>query len=118
MGGGVAQLLDDGGEEEGECVEWQGHGVEAQPVKPALVVGESGAHVGPGKGLVVGCVRGVLEARIDVGALWLREEGCGGWVVVDEEVGEEGDDDCEESFLWFCQYVALGKLGPEEDIRG
>jgi hypothetical protein len=67
--------------------------VEAKTVQPAFVVAESGADVRPGECLVVGCVAVAFEARVDVGSFGLAEEGCGGGVVVDEEVREEGDDD-------------------------
>jgi len=91
--GGVAELADDGGEEEGECVQGERHCVEAEAVQPAFIVADSGADIRPGEYLVVGCVAVAFEARVDVGSFGLAEEGCGGGVVVDEEVSGEGDDD-------------------------
>ena len=67
--------------------------MEAEAVQPAFIVAESGADVRPGECLVVGCVAVAFEARMNVGSFGLAEEGCGGGVVVDKEVREEGDDD-------------------------
>ena len=43
----VAEVFDDGWEEEREGVEGEGHGVEAESVEPAFVVFEGGADVDP-----------------------------------------------------------------------
>ena len=67
--------------------------MEAETVQPAFIVAESGDDVRPGEWLVVGCVAVAFEARVDVGSFGLAKEGCGGGVVVDEEVRQEGDDD-------------------------
>ena len=67
--------------------------MEAETVQPAFIVADSGADVRPGECLVIGCVAVAFEARVDVGSFVLAEEGCGRGVVVDEEVGGEGDDD-------------------------
>jgi hypothetical protein len=87
--------------------------VESESVEPTFVVSESRANIGPGKGLIVGCI-GVLEASMDEGALVICEEGCGGWVVVDKEVGTHGDDYGEESFLLHLVRIDMRA----KDIRG
>ncbi len=98
MCGGVAEFFDDGGEEEGEGVEGERHGVEAEAVEPAFVVFEGGDYVAPFEGFGVVCV-GAFEACLDEGSFGLGEEGRCGGVVVDEEVGDHGDNDGQDSFL-------------------
>ncbi len=73
--------------------------MKAKAIEPTLVISESRFDVGPSKLLIIGCVRGGLEPRVDKGALGFGEEGCGERVIVNKEVGEEGDNNGQESFL-------------------
>jgi len=47
FGSFVTEGVDDGWEEEGECVEGERHGVEPEAVEPAFVIAEGGDDVGP-----------------------------------------------------------------------
>ena len=73
--------------------------MEAQAVKPTFVVCKSGADVVPGEAFEVVCVC-VFKPGLDEGAFGFCEERCGGWVIVDEEVGCYCEDYGEESFLY------------------
>lgn len=98
--GGVAEGGDDAGQEEGEGVEGQAERVEGEAVQPAFGVAERGEDGRPGERLVVGGVRVGFQAGRDEGALGLGEEFGGRRVVVDEEVGGDGDEYGEDTFLW------------------
>ena len=104
MGGGsfVAEGSNDGGKKEGERVEGEGHGVETQTVEPAFVVSEGGSDIGPVEWFSVGCVGGELETGVNEGSFGFCEEWGGGGIVVDEEIGEEGDNNGKKSFLYIC----------------
>jgi hypothetical protein len=75
--------------------------VKSEAVEPAFVVFESGDDVGPLEGF--GVVRiSALEAGLHESSFGLGEEGGCGGVVVDEQIGYDGDDDSQESFLEPC----------------
>jgi hypothetical protein len=76
--------------------------VEPQTVQVDFGILESFGYVGPGECFVARCVAVGLEPRLDYAAFLGVEEGCGGGVVVDEEIGDAGDEDCEDSFLSRC----------------
>ena len=80
--------------------------MEAEAVEPALVVFEGCYDIAPGEGLGVVCIC-ALETCLDECSFWFREEGCRGGVVVDEEVGDEGDDNSQESFLGHILALAI-----------
>jgi hypothetical protein len=67
--------------------------VEGEGVEPAFVVSKGGAHVGPFKWFNVDCVGGGFKTSVNEGTFWFCEELGGVGIIVDEEVGEEGDDD-------------------------
>lgn len=105
--GRVAELGDDGWEEEGECVQGQRHGVEAEAVEPAFVVFEGGEDVAPGEGLgVVGVC--AFEACLNECSFGLGEEGSCRGVVMDEEIGYKGNHYGKKAFLFpFISFISV-----------
>ena len=89
----VAQVVNDGGEEEIACVARQAQSVEAKPVEIDFWVLECLADPGPGELFVSSSVAVILESCENVFPLLGGEElgGCG--VVMDEEVRSDGRDD-------------------------
>lgn len=108
--GFVTQRSDNGGQEKGESVEGQRHCVEAETIKPAFVISKGGADISPGEGLGIGCICRRFETRMDEGAFGFSEKRGGRGIVVDEEIGAEGDDDSKQSFL----YIALAQYTPNQ----
>jgi hypothetical protein len=67
--------------------------VEGKGVKPAFIISKGGADIGPVEWFNVDCVGGGFKTSVNESAFWFGEEFGGAGIVVDEEVGEEGDDD-------------------------
>jgi hypothetical protein len=73
--------------------------VESQAIEPAFVILERGVHFGPFELLVVGGIRLRLETSMDEGALIVIKKWRCIRVVMDKEVGKNGNDYCEKTFL-------------------
>lgn len=89
--------------EQGECIQWQAHGVEAKTVQPALWVLDSIHHIAPRELLVVrGIAVGGQSGPDETALLFGNELGRVG-VVLNEPVCAEGNDHGRDTFLINCQ---------------
>ena len=94
-----AQAVDNGGKEKDEGVSWHVYSVVAESKKINLGVFERLKNACPREFLIIGSVAIFPEPCEDAFSLLWGEElgGCG--VIMDEKVGSDGHEDCDQSFL-------------------
>lgn len=76
--------------------------MEAQAVEPAFGIFAGDPDVAPGELLVVGCVAISFQACLDKCAFFGGEPADAFRIVRDEPVCDDGDENCEETFLVQC----------------
>lgn len=74
--------------------------MEAEPVQPALWILQSCEHIAPRKTFIMRGVAIGSEAGQDELSFNGRNEGCGVWVVLDEEKRGKGHNDGGETLLY------------------
>ncbi len=94
-------------QEQGEGVQRQAHGVEAEAVQPALWIPQRLGDIVPCEPLVVGRVAVRRKTSADEASLLVRQEVGRLGVVVDEPVCPDGYQDSSYPFLWSGQSARL-----------
>lgn len=94
--------------EEGKGVQRKRHRMESKSIQPHLKILECVQHRGPGEFLIVHGIIVVSQSELDELSLLLGQELGGCWVVVNPEVGSNGHDHGQETFLFSISRVAFG----------